>query len=227
MPVFDKKLVDVLKNFQTINNKIIVEPGDVIKVISPALNVFAKTKIPFQIPIEFCLYDLNQFLQILSIDLSRNVEFRDKYIELIGQYSSIKYHYAEPEVIDASTLKNKSLDFKLPSCEASFKISSNILKQTLGHCRLLNQKEVRLSYKDDVLAIKSYSQYTGNVNEFSHTLEMGNKSTTEFQIILSVDVLDLYKSDYICNVSKSKFIEFIGTDVEYIIASRPEHSYVK
>lgn len=227
MPVFDKTLIDILKNFTTINNKIIVEPGDVIKVISPAFNVFAKTKLPFNIPVEFCLFDLNQFLRILSIDTSRNVEFRDKYLEIIGQYSSIKYHYAEPEVIDANTLKNKSLDFKLPSCEASFRISSDILKQTLEHCRLLNQKEVRFLYKNDVLAIKSYSEYTGNTNEFSHTLEMGNKTSTEFQIILSADVLNLYKSDYVCNISKTKFVEFVGQDVEYIIASKPDHGYVK
>ncbi len=227
MPVFDQDIIDILKNFETINPKILFEKGDVIRVISPSQNVLAKSKLPFEIPLECCIYDLRQLVRVLGMDPTRNVEFRDTYLEIIGQHTNVKYHYAEPEVIDANLIKTKSLDIKLPSCEASFKITYEVIKEALQYCTLLNQAQILFDFNEDSLYIKTYSSRTGNMNSFSHKLEMGNANTSEFKFILNKDVMNFYKEDYVVNISKSKFIEFVGDKVSYLIASIPEQTYVK
>ena len=64
--------VNILKNFAGINNSILVKQGNQLRTISVAKNILAEAEIPEDFPRDVAIYDLNQFLNGLSLhhDLS-------------------------------------------------------------------------------------------------------------------------------------------------------------
>ena len=66
-----KTTLAILKNFATINTSIVVKTGNVLKTISNAENILASAKVEETFPIDFAIYDLNQFIAgLLLFDLS-------------------------------------------------------------------------------------------------------------------------------------------------------------
>ena len=66
MEVSDTTL-NVLKNFATINPSLLFPAGDKLATLSPKKNIMAKAKIEESIPKRFAIYDLNQFLGVVSL----------------------------------------------------------------------------------------------------------------------------------------------------------------
>ena len=57
----------LLKNFAGINNSILVKQGNQLRTISVAKNILAEADINEEFPRDFAIYDLNQFLNGLSL----------------------------------------------------------------------------------------------------------------------------------------------------------------
>ena len=63
----------VLKNFAGINNSILVKEGNQLRTISVAKNILAEADIPEDFPRDVAIYDLNQFLNGLSLHQDPNL----------------------------------------------------------------------------------------------------------------------------------------------------------
>ena len=62
---FSDQALTVLKSFSSINKSILMQPGNVLKTITPEKTLVAQATIPDQIPSQACIYDLSRFLSIL------------------------------------------------------------------------------------------------------------------------------------------------------------------
>ena len=74
MNLSDKTLT-ILKNFAGINNSILVKQGTQLRTISVAKNILAEAQIDEEFPREFGIYDLNQFLNGLSLHQDPEMDF--------------------------------------------------------------------------------------------------------------------------------------------------------
>ena len=74
MKLSDKTL-SVLKNFSTINQSILFKQGSKLRTISVMKNILAEATITEEIPKDFGIYDLNQFLNGLSLHQSPELDF--------------------------------------------------------------------------------------------------------------------------------------------------------
>ena len=61
------KTLEVLKNFSNINQNILIEEGNVVRTISTMKNILGSATITESFPIEFGIYDLNEFLGVMSL----------------------------------------------------------------------------------------------------------------------------------------------------------------
>ena len=66
--------ISILKNFSGINQSLLFKQGNTLKTISVMKNILAEATIEEDFPKDFGIYDLNQFLNGLS--LHKNVFFR-------------------------------------------------------------------------------------------------------------------------------------------------------
>ena len=59
--------IAVLKNFATINPNLVAKPGQKLTTIAESKTVMASADIVEDFPQEFGIYDLNEFLSVLSM----------------------------------------------------------------------------------------------------------------------------------------------------------------
>ena len=59
--------LNILKSYTTINPSIYVEPGSIIKTISPQKTIVASAEVDDVFDSNFGIYDLNQFLSVTTL----------------------------------------------------------------------------------------------------------------------------------------------------------------
>ncbi len=116
MNLSDKTLT-ILKNFAGINNSILVKEGNQLRTMSVAKNILAEAQIDEEFPREFAIYDLNQFLNGLSLHQDPELDFKeDTYLNIREGKRRVKYFYADPNVIVSPPEK----EITLPSEDVHF-----------------------------------------------------------------------------------------------------------
>ena len=92
--------LNLLKNFSTINQSILFKEGNSLRTISVMKNILAEATINEDIPQDFGIYDLNQFLNGLSLHQSPDLDFANNgYVVIKEGRSRSKYFFADPNVI--------------------------------------------------------------------------------------------------------------------------------
>ena len=113
--------IAILKNFAGINNSILVKEGNKLRTISVAKNILAEAEIKEEFPRDFAIYDLNQFLNGLSLHQDPDLDFQqDTYLSIKEGKRRVKYFFADPNVIIAPPEK----DITLPTQDVCFQMDS-------------------------------------------------------------------------------------------------------
>ena len=84
MKLSDKTTL-LLKNFSSINQSILFKTGNRLRSMSVMKNILAEATIEEDIPKDFGIYDLNQFLNGLSLQRNPLLDFTNKEYVLIKQ----------------------------------------------------------------------------------------------------------------------------------------------
>ena len=107
-----KNTLDILKNFSTINSNILVEPGNVIKTVSPVKNVMSQATVKEKFDCQFGIWDLGKFLGTISLFEDPDFSFDDKHVTISGSNGTkVTYYYSEPKLL--TTLRCQKLLFLL------------------------------------------------------------------------------------------------------------------
>ena len=61
------KTVGILKNFSTINQNILIKEGSKLRTMSTMKNILAEADVSEAFPADFGIYDLNEFLGVLTL----------------------------------------------------------------------------------------------------------------------------------------------------------------
>ena len=132
----NEKTLEILRNFATINQNILVKQGKTLRTISEARNVLAKAEIEEEFPLDFGVYNLNEFIGALSLVDKPNLSFKENYVEIgdSSGRSKIKYFFASQD-----TLTYSEKDITMPDAEVKFSLDESTIKRlknaasTLGH----------------------------------------------------------------------------------------------
>ena len=139
MTLCDNTLM-VLKNFAGINNSILVKKGSKLRTMSVAKNILAEADITEDFPREFGIYDLNQFLNGLSLHQDPNLDFsEDTYLTIREGKRRVNYFFADPDVIVSPPEK----EISLPTKDVCFQLESITLEKLLKACLLYTSPSPR------------------------------------------------------------------------------------
>ena len=118
----------LLKNFAGINNSILVKKGNRLRTISVAKNILAEADITEDFPRDFAVYDLNQFLNGLSLHQDPDLDFtQESHLTIREGKRRVKYFFADPNVIISPPEK----EIQLPSKDVCFQLESVTLEKLL------------------------------------------------------------------------------------------------
>jgi len=207
---------DVLKNFSTINQNLLVKSGNVINTMSAMKNIVAKATIPDSFSNEFAIYDLNEFLSAMSLFKSPTLDFGDQSVRLNeeGGGSSLKYFFSDPSVV--TTPKT---EITMPSVDVEFTFTQDTFSAIQKASAVLGVPDVVLkgiAGGDIELTVTDRKNETSN--DFS--IKVGDNSPNDFTYFFKVENLKLLGGDYKVKVSDKGISHFahVNKQIEYFIA---------
>ena len=222
----NQNTIETLKNFAGINTNILIKQGDELSTISTMRNIFAKAKITDQFTKEFGIYDLNQFLSLVSSVNKPELSFKDKYLEIFNEGSpkkNKKLFYSDPSVIVSPTK-----EVKMPEAEVSFTLSQSNYKDLLKDALILQVPDLALigtKGGDIVLKVCDKKNDTSN----SSVIPVGENATADYTFYFKVENMKMLDGDYDVSVSSKSISHFKHKTkpVEYWIALEPDSTITK
>ena len=220
MTLCDNTLM-VLKNFAGINNSILVKKGSKLRTMSVAKNILAEADITEDFPREFGIYDLNQFLNGLSLHQDPNLDFsEDTYLTIREGKRRVKYFYADPQVIVSPPEK----EISLPTKDVCFQLESITLEKLLKAAAVYQLPDLSAVGEAGVVKLVVRDKKNDTSNEFAIVVGETNK---EFAFNFKVENIKILPGTYDVVVSKKLLSRFISKnqDLTYYIALEPDSTF--
>ena len=216
--------VDVLKNFATINQNLVIKEGSTLTTMSAMKNIVAKAEVEESFDKEVAIYDLNEFLASISLFTSPILEFDEGFVTIKEENNpknSLKYFYSDPSVV---TSPNKKIT--MPSKEVSFKLNGENLNKLKRAAGVIQAPDLVLEKKNTDVFLTVKDKKNDTANTFSIDVDTVADGS-DFKFFFKVENLKLMDGDYDVDIS-SKNISHLASsnkDVEYWVALEPESSY--
>ena len=226
MNLFDSmKLSDstltVLKNFAGINNSILVKQGSKLRTISVAKNILAEADISEDFPKDVAIYDLNQFLNGLSLHQDPNLDFsEDSYLTIREGKRRVKYFYADPQVIISPPEK----EIALPSEDVCFQLESVTLEKLLKAAAVYQLPDLAAVGEAGVVKLVVRDKKNDTSNEFAVVVGETDK---EFTLNFKVENIKIIPGAYDVVISSKLLAKFTNSSYNliYYIALEPDSTF--
>ena len=211
---------DILKNFSEINTNILIKPGSELNTISTMKNILAKATINESFDKEFGIYDLNEFLSVVSSLDKPELTLQEKHMTISteGSRSKVKYFYSDPSVIVSPTK-----DVKMPESDVTFTLSESNLVQLRKMAAILSSPDLALvGTKDGDVVLKVCDKKNDTSNKFD--IVVGENATANYTFYFKVENLKMISGDYDVAVSSKSIAHFTNTKlpIQYWIALEPD-----
>tara|TARA_Y100000766_G_scaffold111634_1_gene95586 strand:+ start:1254 stop:1919 length:666 start_codon:yes stop_codon:yes gene_type:complete len=217
MKLSDKTL-SFLKNFSTINQSILFKQGTRLRTISVMKNILAEASIEEELPKDFGIYDLNQFLNGLSLHHNPDLDFANEGHVVIkeGRMRS-KYFFADPQVIITPPDK----EMTLPTEDVTFELSTEQLDKLLKAAAIYQLPDLSVEGVNGVVKIVVKDKKNDTSNSFSITVGETDKV---FSFNFKVENIKILPGTYDVVVSSKLLSRFSSKnhDLTYFIALEPD-----
>ena len=220
MKLSDNSLT-ILKNFAGINNSILVKQGNKLRTISVAKNILAEADINEEFPRNFAIYDLNQFLNGLSLHQDPELDFtNDSYITIREGKRRVKYFYADPNVIISPPEK----EIQLPSKDVCFQLESASLEKLVKAAAVYQLPDFSAVGEAGVIRLVVRDKKNDTSNEYSIVVGETDK---EFTFNFKVENIKIIPGAYDVVVSEKLLSQFSNTkyNLKYYIALEPDSTF--
>jgi len=211
---------EILKNFSEINTNILIKPGSELNTISTMRNIFAKATISETFDKEFGIYDLNEFLSVVSSLDKPELTLQEKHMTISteGSRSKVKYFYSDPSVIVSP---NKEVN--MPESDVTFSLSESNLAQLRKMAAILSSPDLALvGEKGGDVVLKVCDKKNDTSNKFD--IVVGENATANYTFYFKVENLKMISGDYDVAVSSKSIAHFTNTKlpIQYWIALEPD-----
>ena len=218
--------LNVLKNFASINQGIMFKKGKTIKTVSGGKNVLAEATISEEIPTDFGVYDLNNFLSVLSLHKEEPVlEFESNNVLISGLKgrSKIKYRFCAPHMIVVPPEKQ----INMPDAEISFDISADDFDWVLRAANVLSSPNIVVESDGD----KIYVSTIDILDDSKHndSLEVSNGNGDKYRMIFKTENFKMLSGGYSVSISSKGISHFKHktVNIQYWIATETGSTFTK
>ena len=220
--------VSVLKNFATINQNLVIKEGSNISTMSAMKNIIASAEVKESFPLDFAIYDLNEFLAALSLFEKPDLDFHIDFVVMTESGStgkSLKYWYSDPSVVTTPTK-----EISMPESEVSFTLENDMLINVQKAAAVIGAPDMALeAMSSGVALLKVTDKKNATANDYAVQVDINNEDGKDlpYKFWFKVENLRLLSGSYGVEVSSKNISRFVNTnvDIQYWIALEPESSY--
>lgn len=204
-----KNTIEVLKNFATINQNILVKEGNVLMTRTVAKNMFAAATVDTTFPQEFGIYNLATFLGAISLFSEPEIEFGETGMTIKQGKNKVRYNYAAPE-----TLAYPEKMINEPPVDAEFNLTDENLKSLLKAGAVLSSTDLQITGSDGKITCTVMDPKNPSANTFS--VEVGD-TDRDFDIYIKLENIKLLPGNYKVSLSSKKLAKFDNTGSSYAL----------
>jgi len=211
----------ILKNFAGINNSILVKQGNKLRTISMAKNILAEAEIKEEFPRDFAIYDLNQFLNGLSLHQDPDLDFQEEsYLSIKEGKRRVKYFFADPNVIVSPPEK----EIQLPSKDVCFQVDSVTLEKLVKAAAVYQLPDLSAIGENGVIKLVVRDKKNDTSNEYAIVVGDTDK---EFTFNFKVENIKIIPGAYDVVVSSKLLSQFTNPqhNLKYYIALEPDSTF--
>ena len=221
MNISDRTL-DVLSNFASINQSILIREGSELTTIAASKNLLAETTMEENFGRDVGIYDLTKFLGVLKLYGERDFDFSTEYVTIYNtknrkQYT--KFYYSDASVI-VTPPTGKSISFPEDEIVTTFNFSSNNLQNIIKGCSIMTLPEVSIvGTEGEPIRVSGLDTTNSAMGSFNHELDQDANNTFEFVIALE-NLIKLMHGDYDIAFLNTGISRFINTtmEIKYYVA---------
>ena len=207
--------VEVLKNFSTINQNILVKEGTRIRTMSTMKNILGEADIAESFPKEFGIYDLNEFLGVLTLAKDPEIEFNnDSYLTIRGGHSKVQYFFSDPSI-----LVTPPETFNAPETDVAFTVTKEALANVSKASAVMQLPDLVFTGTSQGVTMAVTDLKNTTSNQFEESWEhTGDKA---FQFNYKIENLKMIPGNYNVSVSTQALVshwENSSKQIDYWIA---------
>ena len=211
----------LLKNFKDINQSILFKKGSKLRTISVMKNILAEATVDEELPKDFGIYDLNQFLNGLGLHQSPELDFEnDGHVVIKEGKMRSKYFFADPQVIITPPDK----EITLPTEDVSFELSTQQLDKLLKAAGIYQLPDLAVIGEAGVVKLLVRDKKNDTSNTFAVTVGETDKN---FTFNFKIENIKILPGTYEVVVSQKLLSKFTNKDrdLRYYIALEPDSTF--
>lgn len=202
-----KQTIDILRNFASINQNILIKAGNTLSTRTVAKNLFATANVDTTFPQDFGIYNLSTFLGVLSLFSDPEIELSENSMTISQGKNCVQYAFAAPEVLD---YPDKSIS--MPSVDAEFELTEENLKSMLKAGAVLSSTDLRIVGNGKTITCSTVDPKNPSANTFS--VEVGTTDRV-FNVFIKLENLKLPSGSYKVSMSVKKIVCFENKAISY------------
>ena len=215
------KTISVLKNFSSINQSILFKEGNKLRTISVMKNILAEATVSEEFIKDFGIYDLNQFLNGMSLHQQPELDFSNEgYVMIREGKMRSKYFFADPNVIVTPPDK----EIKLPTEDVCFELSTDQLDKLLKAAAVYQLPDICAVGEAGVVKLVVRDKKNDTSNDFAIVV---GETDAEFSFNFKVENIKVLPGTYEVVVSSKLLSRFTSKnhDLTYYIALEPDSTF--
>ena len=217
-----ERTITILKNFSSINQSILIKKGNKLRTISVMKNILAEAEVEEEFTKDFAIYDLNQFLNGLSLHQDPELDFsNDSHLVIREGKRRVKYFFADPEVIVAPPEK----EIQLPSRDICFQLEHSQLDKLNKAAAVYGLPDLAVIGDAGVIRLVVRDKRHDTSNEYSIVVGETDK---EFSFNFKVENTNkIVSGSYDVVISSKLLSEFTSNkfNLKYYIALEPDSTF--
>lgn len=212
--------INILKNFSTINQSILIKEGSKLRSMSVMKNILVEAEISESFNRDIAIYDLSQFLNCLSLIPGADLQLNETSITIASDKNSIDYRYSDPSVVTSPPDK----ELKLPSEDVCVVLTEENLESVKKAAAVLQIPDVSIVGDGEKIFLTVRDKKNSGSNSFC--IEVGETADV-FQFNMKVENLKLIAGDYDVIISSKNLSKFTHHSRPYVafIAMEPDSNY--
>jgi hypothetical protein len=212
--ILSDNTLSVLKNFASINSGVVLNPGKVQKTISPEKSILVEATLEDEIPSQFGIYDLNQFLSNITLVKNTEITFEKDSVSIFDGEMKFNYLGCSPNLVITPPEKElalKNVDVKFTLLNASYQ---NWIKRAMVN----SIPNLSVIGKDGELLIKIHEKANDTSNHGS--VKIGDYAGKDFVATFKTENLKFLPDDYNVEIQAGAFAKFVNVNnnLKYFIA---------
>ena len=210
----NQRTIQILKNFSTINNNLVVKEGSILTTCNGTQSIaaLAKTECEFE---RMAIYDLSKFLQVLTLFQEPELEFSDKFVTIKDSTQAINYTFADSMHLKVPPPGILNIASKFPKTKIDFDISSEIMDKMMKALSVLRLPDLSFNGDGETITLNGFNPKDSTENTYQIVL---GETTETFKAVFNKDNIKIIPGNYNIKITNQGIASFSTDDINYYIA---------